>query len=139
MSEQTSLVAVEIESEPTLFPQFSPTRFVGKKGVDPGNELDLNQGVGGGGVRGDSPMKTENKRRRRNRRMCSACGLLAVLTVCTSAFLKPVSDFWWSVGRRTRSPLIASLVCPVRGIGQLLLTVHRLQTVRTFVYSRTHE
>ena len=49
MSEQTSLVAVEIESEPTLFPQFSPTRFVGKKGVDPGNELDLNQGVGGGG------------------------------------------------------------------------------------------
>ena len=83
MSEQTSLVAVEIESEPTLFPQFSPTRFVGKKGVDPGNELDLNQGVGGG-VRGDSPMKTENKRRRRNRRMCSECrecGLLAVLTV----------------------------------------------------------
>ena len=94
MSEQTSLVAVEIESEPTLFPQFSPTRFVGKKGVDPGNELDLNQGVGGGGVRGDSPMKTENKRRRRNRRMCSECGLLAVLTVCTSAFSKPVSDFW---------------------------------------------
>ena len=50
MSEQTSLVAVEIESEPTLFPQFSPTRFVGKKGVDPGNELDLNQGVGEGGL-----------------------------------------------------------------------------------------
>ena len=49
MSEQTSLVAVEIESEPTLFPQFSPTRFVGKKGVDPGNEFDLNQGVAGGG------------------------------------------------------------------------------------------
>ena len=66
MSEQTSLVAVEIESEPTLFPQFSPTRFVGKKGVDPGNELNLNQGVGGGGgVEGDSPYETENKRRRR--------------------------------------------------------------------------
>ena len=42
MSEQTSLEAVEIESEPTLFPQFSPTRFVGKKGVDPGNDFDLN-------------------------------------------------------------------------------------------------
>ena len=55
MSEQTSLVAVEIESEPTLFPQFSPTRFVGKKGVDPGNELDLNQGVGGGGGGGGLP------------------------------------------------------------------------------------
>ena len=64
MSEQTSLVAVEIESEPTLFPQFSPTytRFVGKKGVDPGNVFDLNQGVGGGG---DSPYETENKRTRR--------------------------------------------------------------------------
>ena len=56
MSEQTSLVAVEIESEPTLFPQFSPTRFVGKKGVDPGNELDLNQGVGGGGGWGGTPL-----------------------------------------------------------------------------------
>ena len=48
MSEKTSLVAVEIESEPTLFPQFSPTRFVGKKGEDSGNEFDLNQGGGGG-------------------------------------------------------------------------------------------
>ena len=61
MSEQTSLVAVEIESGPTLFPQFSPTRFVGIKGVDPGNEFDLNQGVGGGG--GLLPHQTENKRR----------------------------------------------------------------------------
>ena len=43
------------------------------------------------------------------------------------------------VGRRTRSRLMASLVCPVQGIGQLLLTVHRLQKVRTFVYSTTHE
>ena len=59
MSEQTSLVAVEIESEPTLFPQFSPTRFVGKKGVDPGNEFDLNQGVAGGG--GTPPMKKKLK------------------------------------------------------------------------------
>ena len=59
MSEQTSLVAVEIESEPTLFPQFSPTRFVGKKGVDPGNEFDLNQGVAGGG--GTPPMKQKTK------------------------------------------------------------------------------
>ena len=63
MSEQTSLVAVEIESEPTLFPQFSPTRFVGKKGVDPGNEFDLNQGVGrgGGGWKGTPPMKQKTK------------------------------------------------------------------------------
>ena len=59
MSEQTSLVAVEIESEPTLFPQFSPTRFVGKKGVDPGNEFDFNQGVAGG--RGTPPMKQKTK------------------------------------------------------------------------------
>ena len=58
MSEQTSLVAVEIESEPTLFPQFSPTRFVGKKGVDSGNEFDLNQGGGGGGT---PPMKQKTK------------------------------------------------------------------------------
>ena len=49
MSEQTSLEAVEIEYEPTLFPGFSPTRFPGKKRVDPGNEFDLNQGIGGGG------------------------------------------------------------------------------------------
>ena len=63
MSEQTSLVAVEIESEPTLFPQFSPTRFVGKKGVDPGNELDLNQGVGGGGGGGGSP--DENRKQKK--------------------------------------------------------------------------
>ena len=61
MSEQTSLVAVEIESEPTLFPQFSPTRFVGKKGVDPGNELDLNQGVGGGGGGGTPLWKQKTK------------------------------------------------------------------------------
>ena len=61
MSEKTSLVAVEIESEPTLFPQFSPTRFVGKKGVDPGNEFDLNQGVGGGGWKGTPPMKQKTK------------------------------------------------------------------------------
>ena len=136
MSEKTSLVAVEIESEPTLFPQFSPTRFVGKKGVDSGNEFDLNQGGGGGG---GLPYETENKRRRRNRRLCSEYGLSAVLTVCKSAFSKPVSDFCWSVGRRTRSRLIASLVCPVRGMSQLLSTVHRLQKVRTFVYSSTHE
>ena len=66
MSEQTRLVAVEIESGPTLFPQFSPTRFVGIKGVDPGNEFDLNQGVGGGGGGGGVgllPHETENKRR----------------------------------------------------------------------------
>ena len=67
MSEQTSLVAVEIESGPTLFPQFSPTRFVGIKGVDPGNEFDLNQGVGGAGGGGGGfgllPHETENKRR----------------------------------------------------------------------------
>ena len=56
MSEQTSLVAVEIESEPTLFPQFSPTRFEGKKGVDRGNEFDLNQGVAGGGGGGGLPL-----------------------------------------------------------------------------------
>ena len=61
MSEQTSLVAVEIESEPTLFPQFSPTRFVGKKGVDPGNEFDLNQGVAGGG--GGLPLWKRNKKK----------------------------------------------------------------------------
>ena len=61
MSEKTSLVAVEIESEPTLFPQFSPTRFVGKKGVDPGNELDLNQGVGGGGWGGTPLWKQKTK------------------------------------------------------------------------------
>ena len=55
-------MAVEIESEPTLFPQFSPTRFVGKKGVDPGNEFDLNQGVGGGGGwKGTPPMKQKTK------------------------------------------------------------------------------
>ena len=62
MSEQTSLVAVEIESEPTLFPQFSPTRFEGKKGVDRGNEFDLNQGVaGGGGGWRTPPMKKKTK------------------------------------------------------------------------------
>ena len=43
------------------------------------------------------------------------------------------------VGRHTRSRLMASLICPVQGIGQLLLTVHRLQKVRTLVYSSTHE
>ena len=61
MSEQTSLVAVEIESEPTLFPQFSPTRFEGKKGVDRGNEFDLNQGVAGGGGWRTPPMKQKTK------------------------------------------------------------------------------
>ena len=136
MSEQARLVSVEIESEPTLLPQFSPARFVGEKGVNPGNEFHLNQGGGGGG---GLPYETENKRRRRNRRLCSEYGLSAVLTVCKSAFSKPVSDFCWSVGRRTRSRLMASLVCPVRGISQLLSTVHRLQKVRTFVYSSTHE
>ena len=64
MSEQTSLVAVEIESEPTLFPQFSPTRFVGKKGVDPGNELDLNQGVGGGGGEGGLPYENRKQKKK---------------------------------------------------------------------------
>ena len=64
MSEQTSLVAVEIESEPTLFPQFSPTRFVGKKGVDPGNELDLNQGVGGGGSEGGLPYENRKQKKK---------------------------------------------------------------------------
>ena len=98
MSEQTSLVAVEIESGPTLFPQFSPTRFVGKKGVDPGNEFDLNQRVERGGGGEGSPMKKKIKEEDENRRMCLECGLLAVLTVCTSAFSKPVSDFCWSVG-----------------------------------------
>ena len=85
MSEQTSLVAVEIESEPTLFPQFSPTRFVGKKGVDPGNELNLNQGVGGGGGGRGLPL-------------------------------------WNRKQKKTT-----------------ILPVHRLQTVRIFVYSRMHE
>ena len=64
MSEQTSLVAVEIESEPTLFPQFSPTRFVGKKGVDPGNELNLNQGVGGGGGWGGLPYENGKQKKK---------------------------------------------------------------------------
>ena len=98
MSEQTSLVAVEIESGPTLFPQFSPTRFVGIKGVDPGNEFDLNQGVGGGGGGGVTPPSNRKQKKRRKRRMCSEYGLLAVLTVCSSAFSKPVSDFCWSDG-----------------------------------------
>ena len=81
MSEKTSLAAVEIESEPTLFPQFSPTRFVGKKGVDSGNEFDLNQGGGGGEL-----------------------------------------PLWNRKQKKTT-----------------ILPVHRLQTVRIFVYSRMHE
>ena len=87
MSEQTSLVAVEIESEPTLFPQFSPTRFVGKKGVDPGNEFDLNQGVAGGG--GDSPDEKEIKRRRRFYRSidCKQSVFLCILG-CTNSKTK---------------------------------------------------
>ena len=68
MSEQTSLEAVEIESEPTLFPQFSPTRFVGKKRSEPWKRVSFEPGSwGGGGL----PYETENKRRRRNRRLCS--------------------------------------------------------------------
>ena len=140
MSEQTSLVAVEIESGPTLFPQFSPTRFVGIKGVDPGNEFDLNQGVGGGGggvVLGYSPMKQKTKEETKSshvfriRIISRADGLLV-------GFLKARFRFLL-VGRHTRSRLMASLICPVQGIGQLLLTVHRLQKVRTLVYSSTHE
>ena len=70
MSEQTSLVAVEIESGPTLFPQFSPTRFVGIKGVDPGNEFDLNQGVGGGGGGGGvKPPKNKKKKKKKKQPM----------------------------------------------------------------------
>jgi len=43
------------------------------------------------------------------------------------------------VGRRTRSRLMASLVCPIQGIGQLLLTVHRLQkSVLLFIPVRTN-
>ena len=137
MSEQARLVSVEIESEPTLLPQFSPARFVGEKRSEPWKRVSFEPGRWGWG--GGLPYETENKRRRRNRRLCSEYGLSAVLTVCKSAFSKPVSDFCWSVGRRTRSRLIASLVCPVRGISQLLSTVHRLQKVRTFVYSSTHE
>ena len=77
-------MAVEIESEPTLFPQFSPTytRFVGKKGVDPGNVFDLNQGVGGGG---GLPLRNRKQK------------------------------------------------------NTTILPVHKLQTVRIFVYSRMHE
>ena len=137
MSEQTSLVAVEIESGPTLFPQFSPTRFVGIKGVDPGNEFDLNQGVGGGGGGGYSPIKQKTKEETKSshvfriRIISRADGLLV-------GFLKARFRFLL-VGRHTRSRLMASLICPVQGIGQLLLTVHRLQKVRTLVYSSTHE
>ena len=59
MSEQTSLEAVEIESEPTLFPQFSPTRFVGKKRSEPWKRVSFEPGSWGGG--GDSPMKQKTK------------------------------------------------------------------------------
>ena len=74
--------------------------------MNPGNEFDLNQGVGGG--RGGEGLHF--------------------------GFLKARFRVLL-VGRRTRSRLMASLVCPVQGIGQLLLTVHRLQKVRIFVYS----
>ena len=59
MSEQTSLEAVEIESEPTLFPQFSPTRFVGEKRSEPWKRVSFEPGSWGGG--GDSPMKQKTK------------------------------------------------------------------------------
>ena len=49
MSEQTSLEAVEIESEPTLFPQFSPTRFVGEKRSEPWKRVSFEPGSWGGG------------------------------------------------------------------------------------------
>ena len=58
MSEQTSLEAVEIESEPTLFPQFSPTRFVGEKRSEPWKRVSFEPGSWGGG---DSPMKQKTK------------------------------------------------------------------------------
>ena len=116
MSEQTSLVAVEIESGPTLFPQFSPTRFVGKKGVDPGNEFDLNQRVergGGGGL----PYEKENKRRRRKSSYVFRMRTISRADGLHVGFLKARFRFLL-VGRSTRSRLMASLVCPVQGIGQ---------------------
>ena len=59
MSEQARLVSVEIESEPTLFPQFSPARFVGEKRSEPWKRVSFEPGRWGGG--GDSPMKQKTK------------------------------------------------------------------------------
>ena len=59
MSEQASLVSVEIESEPTLFPQFSPARFVGEKRSEPWKRVSFEPGSWGGG--GDTPMKQKTK------------------------------------------------------------------------------
>ena len=59
MSEQARLVSVEIESEPTLFPQFSPARFVGEKRSEPWKRVSFEPGSWGGG--GDSPMKQKTK------------------------------------------------------------------------------
>ena len=59
MSEQASLVSVEIESEPTLFPQFSPARFVGEKRSEPWKRVSFEPGSWGGG--GDAPMKQKTK------------------------------------------------------------------------------
>ena len=60
MSEQASLVSVEIESEPTLFPQFSPARFVGEKRSEPWKRVSFEPGSWWGGG-GDSPMKQKTK------------------------------------------------------------------------------
>ena len=49
MSEQARLVSVEIESEPTLFPQFSPARFVGEKRSEPWKRVSFEPGRWGGG------------------------------------------------------------------------------------------
>ena len=59
MSEQARLVSVEIESEPTLFPQFSPARFVGEKRSEPWKRVSFEPGSWRGG--GDSPMKQKTK------------------------------------------------------------------------------
>ena len=55
MSEQARLVSVEIESEPTLFPQFSPARFVGEKRSEPWKRVSFEPGSWGGG-RGGTPL-----------------------------------------------------------------------------------
>ena len=60
MSEQARLVSVEIESEPTLFPQFSPARFVGEKRSEPWKRVSFEPGSWGG-EGGDSPMKQKTK------------------------------------------------------------------------------
>ena len=49
MSEQARLVSVEIESEPTLLPQFSPARFVGEKRSEPWKRVSFEPGRWGGG------------------------------------------------------------------------------------------